>query len=267
MSVTLDEAARAKQRAIVAVWLATFACAISMDAAAAQAVHRWATLQSAGAPATRREAQNVPDPAVRAAAQRHPSDTRSGWVLTFAKRVLRAPGHLVFTGCLAALLAVWHRRRWRAAAFLFTCAAVAGVGTWLLKWAVGRTRPFKGVPPLEFHPFERGLPGLIDNHNLSFPSGDASLAFATAACVGVLVPRTRPLLFIAAVVVGIERVLENAHYVSDVVGGAALGVLSVPVAWRMWRRFGAGDEAGHLIEPLAAAGDEVPPATAGGRGG
>jgi membrane-associated phospholipid phosphatase len=49
-------------------------------------------------------------------------------------------------------------------------------------------------------------------------------------------PRWRYWLYALAVIVGIERVLENAHYVSDVVGAAALGILAAHVTWHVLRR-------------------------------
>jgi membrane-associated phospholipid phosphatase len=147
------------------------------------------------------------------------------------------------------MLGLRHPLRWRAGALLFTCAAVGGVGVWLLKWVVGRTRPFHGVPPYGLHPLERGIAGLITNHNLGFPSGDATLAFATAACMGVLAPRSKPYFYFAAVVVAVERVLENAHYVSDVVAAAALGILCVPLARWLWQ-WAAGRDPTATLSPM-----------------
>ena len=42
--------------------------------------------------------------------------------------------------------------------------------------------------------------------------------------LGIVLPRLRPLWWTLAVIVGLERIAENAHYPSDVVAGAALGV-------------------------------------------
>ena len=51
------------------------------------------------------------------------------------------------------------------------------------------------------------------------------MAFAAAACVAAALPRWAAAFFLWAALVAVERVLENAHYVSDVVAGAGLGIL------------------------------------------
>jgi membrane-associated phospholipid phosphatase len=205
----------------ILVWLALLAGGVLVDVPVSNAIH---------APQPARTATNGTgvETAMQSGGVRQPH--------RLAKRISRAPGHFGFTLLLAGVLTVRHPLRWRAGAFLGLCGIAGGTAGWLLKWVVGRMRPFHGVPPFEFHPFDRGLAGLFHNANLSFPSGDACLAFATAACAGVLFPRWRPAFYLAAAVVGMERVVENAHYVSDVVGGAAVVTLAVPLARRFWDR-------------------------------
>jgi membrane-associated phospholipid phosphatase len=106
----------------------------------------------------------------------------------------------------------------------------------VLKWVVGRHRPVVGIQPFKFQPFEGGMQGLFAAKDLCFPSGHACLAFATAAAVGLVVPRWRYGLYTLAVLVGIERVLENAHYVSDVVAAAAFGMLTAHFTWHILHR-------------------------------
>jgi len=117
---------------------------------------------------------------------------------------------------------------------LSTWAHTSGLAPWLkfhvnvsglnapLKILIGRIRPYHGVPPFELHPFKFGL--MSAEASFSFPSGDASLAFAMAMSLSLTIPRLRPLWWMLAVIVGLERIAENAHYPSDVVAGAALGV-------------------------------------------
>jgi membrane-associated phospholipid phosphatase len=50
------------------------------------------------------------------------------------------------------------------------------------------------------------------------------MAFAAAFCFAVALPRWSAAFFTWAILVALERVLENAHYVSDVVAGAGLGI-------------------------------------------
>jgi len=98
----------------------------------------------------------------------------------------------------------------------------------LIKWVAGRTRPYKlfagpgakegaYLAPFELHPFRGGS-------NMAFPSGHAALAFATAAALAILMPRWRWAFYGIAALTAAERVLEGAHYPSDVVAAAALGV-------------------------------------------
>jgi membrane-associated phospholipid phosphatase len=64
-----------------------------------------------------------------------------------------------------------------------------------------------------------GLPG-----SPSFPSGHAMSAFAVAAAIAVLAPRTRwPVLGVAATI-AFSRVYLGVHFWIDVLAGAALGI-------------------------------------------
>jgi membrane-associated phospholipid phosphatase len=98
-----------------------------------------------------------------------------------------------------------------------------------IKWIVGRVRPYHGVPPFELHPFS-SLVAMNSQLSLSFPSGDVSLAFAMAASMTMVAPRVRPLWYILGVWTALERIAEGAHYPSDTVGGAALGIAAAILA-------------------------------------
>jgi len=54
--------------------------------------------------------------------------------------------------------------------------------------------------------------------------GRCALAFATAASLSILLPRGRGLFYAVASIVSLERVLENAHYVSEVMPGRESGL-------------------------------------------
>lgn len=150
-------------------------------------------------------------------------------------RILKAPGHFLFTLSIAAALAIWHPWRWRAGGLLCLCGMLSGLLGALMKWGVGRTRPFKGVAPFSLQPFRGGLAGLFHAENLSFPSGHTVLAFATAECLSLLVPRWRPGFYAGALLVATERILQNSHYLGDVVVAAGLGFLSVHLTWWICR--------------------------------
>jgi len=144
--------------------------------------------------------------------------------------VLDAAGVYYFTAAVAVIVAFVHPLRLRAAGFVLLAAVVSGLNG-LCKWLVGRTRPFKLEPfdvaaPYHLSPFRGGLHGIFQSKNLCFPSGHAALAFATAAAVAMLWPRSRWRwgAYLIAAITAAERVAENAHWLSDAVAAAALGV-------------------------------------------
>src|SRR5437868_6902831 len=55
---------------------------------------------------------------------------------------LKSPGTYYFTLAIAAIVLFAHRDKWRAAIFVLLATAVSGVNG-LVKWVVGRHRPFK----------------------------------------------------------------------------------------------------------------------------
>ena len=149
-----------------------------------------------------------------------------GNVRNLGRRLLRLPGYFPFTLVICIALGLLHPRRWIGALSLFACGAAGGLAYSILKWFIGRHRPKLEIAPFSFHPFAGGIFGLFHaEKGLSFPSGDATLAFATAACLSLLMPRAWLLFYFAALVVAAERVLENAHYLSDVIAGAGIGIL------------------------------------------
>jgi membrane-associated phospholipid phosphatase len=160
--------------------------------------------------------------------QVHPLD-RQSWIAW----ALKLPGYFPVTLAIAALLCVLHRRSWQAALPLVLSGPLVGLAYTLLKWIVGRHRPSRVVAghprtiiaPFELNHFAGGIGGLIHAESgLSFPSGHTALAFATATCLAQAFPRWRAVLFLLAAIVGAERMLENAHYLSDVVAGAGVGI-------------------------------------------
>jgi membrane-associated phospholipid phosphatase len=141
---------------------------------------------------------------------------------------IKSPGDFRSTLILAAALIAINFKYWRSAVLLALSGITAGLFYSIVKWTAGRTRPFPRhaafVPAFELHPFPLGLRGLWNADNLAFPSGHACLAFATAMALSMVFPRGKWWFFLAALAVGAERVLEGAHYPSDVAGAAILGI-------------------------------------------
>jgi membrane-associated phospholipid phosphatase len=99
----------------------------------------------------------------------------------------------------------------------------------LLKWAVGRGRPFVGghANAFNFSHFA-GTEAFA-----SFPSGHATTAFALAFAVSALWPRAWPVMAVYALLIGATRLVLLAHHPSDVVAGALVGIIGAMVV-RYW---------------------------------
>ncbi len=96
-------------------------------------------------------------------------------------------------------------------------SAFAGIIAGLSKEAFGRKRPITSADETSFQP---------GSSNQSFPSGHATEAFTLASVVaarssGWLIPT---LAYTGACLVAYDRVNDRAHFPSDVVAGAALGI-------------------------------------------
>jgi membrane-associated phospholipid phosphatase len=155
--------------------------------------------------------------------------------------LVKVPGTIWFTLAVAALLWLFRRAGWKCSAFVVLAGIVSGANG-LLKWMVGRSRPFKlpgthDLRPFDLHPFWHGMYGLFHERDLSFPSGHECTAAALAAAILIIWPRGAWLFICLAALVGIERVVENAHYFSDVVAAAGFSMLCVAVLNRALSRW------------------------------
>jgi membrane-associated phospholipid phosphatase len=149
---------------------------------------------------------------------------------------LKEGGHAGMTLVICVLLATLHRDKWRAVSLLVLSVVIVSVLRYPIALATARIRPIVHVDPLSFFNFR--TPGFLHAKNLSFPSGHASLAFATAAALAYLLKEGRTLFFVAAALVALERVAEMAHYLSDALAAALLGMIAFKLAlWvneRIW---------------------------------
>ncbi len=103
----------------------------------------------------------------------------------------------------------------------------------VFKLGLGRARPDSGLEEDDFRPFTTA------STRRSFPSGHTSNAFALATTVSRELGESAPWVpFVAYPIaswVGISRVLDERHWLTDVVAGAALGVLSSRLGERLLR--------------------------------
>ena len=104
------------------------------------------------------------------------------------------------------------RRRWLIGAATGPAAVVANFG---LKLSFGRPRPL-----IEDHPPLAKAPS-----KLSFPSAHSTSSMAAATAFGRVEPRTRVPLYALASAICLSRPYLGMHYPSDVLAGAAFGIL------------------------------------------
>ena len=97
----------------------------------------------------------------------------------------------------------------------------------VIKWVVGRGRPFVGSDVFHFQHFDGS--GAYS----SFPSGHSITAWALAFAVAAVWPRARAPMIVYALIIIATRLVLLAHHPSDVVAGALLGVIGA-MAVRYW---------------------------------
>ncbi len=99
-------------------------------------------------------------------------------------------------------------------------AALAAAGAEVIKVLFGRARPPEQP---NNHAYFRPL--VLRDH--SFPSGHTATAFAlaTAAAAGTKSKALHPVYFGVAALTAWSRVNNDRHWLSDVIGGAAVGIL------------------------------------------
>ncbi len=120
----------------------------------------------------------------------------------------------------------------------------------IIKIIIGRVRPWGiengGHQYGIFELFSHITPALLKHHHLkeiihtlntyvSFPSGHAVTAFAMFTYMSILFPRFRYLWFFIALLVGISRIFADDHYLSDIVGGAMVGIISTIFIYRLMK--------------------------------
>ncbi len=115
---------------------------------------------------------------------------------------------------------------------VFLAVGVPGLGASILKRVIGRLRPwaFDSQGHLAFDP------AAWTAQAASVPSGHATTAFAAAVVLAALWPRARVPLLVLAVLAAIARIVLDAHYTSDAIGGAIFGSLSAILIVRAFAR-------------------------------
>jgi membrane-associated phospholipid phosphatase len=125
------------------------------------------------------------------------------------------------------LLLAWfliRPRQRRTIMMAFIALGIVAIGVNALKLTVGRPRPYETLESRTSTHHTRGL---------SFPSGDtATLVAITTVILPAVSGPVKLVLPVCCIGIGLLRVAAKAHYPSDVLAGAAVGVL---LAWLVVR--------------------------------
>lgn len=120
------------------------------------------------------------------------------------------------------------RRGWMRSAVLATSALGSGMLANVGKLIIGRTRPrnFDFADGSAWETFQGLLPAITQSgapH--SFPSAHAATAVGFAVALSHYFPAGRPMFCLCAILVVGHRLNSGAHFVSDVLVGAAIGII------------------------------------------
>lgn len=163
------------------------------------------------------------DPIVSSHLWEHPITWHyNGWVDAF-RQLGRA-------GVPICLIAVWScvTDKWRPTIVVIVAMILVGLSVCPLKALTRRARPSQAFPAASGQ-----APEVSWQKKVSFPSGDAAVAFAGATALSLSWGRLwTPALFVGAGAIAVLRVTAFAHYPSDVMAGAMIGVLCGVIAAR-----------------------------------
>ncbi len=105
--------------------------------------------------------------------------------------------------------------------YVFCSVMVASVLAKVLKFFIGRARPvfFEALGITGFWPLN------ADWAFNSMPSGHTTATFAGLVMIGMLVPRGKVFTWTLAIIVGASRICYGAHWPTDVIFGAFIGMV------------------------------------------
>jgi len=118
------------------------------------------------------------------------------------------------------------------AIFVWFSIAFSGILADILKFIFGRARP-----SLFFEQHIYGFEFFKTAHAwTSFPSGHSATAFSLGVSLAILFPKYKIPFLIIALLIASSRIIITAHFVSDVVAGSAIGIITVIAAERYFGR-------------------------------
>jgi membrane-associated phospholipid phosphatase len=115
--------------------------------------------------------------------------------------------------------------------------ALSGVVSGILKATLARWRPrafvadgaFTGESGFAFPAF------IVEHVRNSYPSGHATTAFTLAALATIKWPRWTGFWVACGSIVALSRVVQNSHWLGDMLAGSALGWVAPWIVMAVWR--------------------------------
>jgi len=140
---------------------------------------------------------------------------------------------LIDSGRSAASITYPLRDKWSRAATLVSSVLLAGLLAELTKALVRRQRPDLDIAGYTFRPYWQDP---WSTSGLGMPSGHTAVAFGAAAILCRLHPRATPIWLGIATGCAATRLLAQAHYLSDTVAGAVVGLTAGAIIWSLHLR-------------------------------
>lgn len=128
---------------------------------------------------------------------------------------------------------VFNKTKTSHAFLIFYSVLSAGIIVKILKTVIGRARPifFEALDMTGFFP-----PSLDWAFN-SMPSGHTTISFAGLVMIGMLAPKYKIITWGGAVLIGLSRISYGAHWPSDVILGAFIGMVVADfVKWQLLKK-------------------------------
>ena len=139
------------------------------------------------------------------------------WVRLWAIAATRAGDGWLWYAIGLLVLFFGGSSRWLALGATGSAAGVGAAAFATIKRVSGRKRPCD----IEPHCWATLLPP----DQFSFPSGHTITAFAVAVTFGIFYPVLLPFLLFCAFSIALSRIILGMHFLSDVIAGAALGII------------------------------------------